>query len=145
MYKKIIIMVILSIIILAAGCSSSKPERIGGIEITDISSSIGAVDGNTGDIETQSFKYTITLKNNEAADMTIISVRPVLSEELLERISNKDITLQVNQVIRPENSLGISGEIIFDAKGLTKEQIIGMEPFVDEIRIVEERTIDKSF
>ena len=82
---------------------------------------------------------------NEAADITIVSVRPILSEKFLERVSNKDTELHVNTAISQGGNLGVSGEIIFDAKGLTKEQIVSMEPFIKEVRIIQERTIKKSF
>jgi hypothetical protein len=116
-----------------------------GIDINSITSSIGAVGENINDIETQSFKYTMTLTNNDIADITIVSVEPVLSEEFIERASNGDRIIQVNKLIPHGSSLDVSGEIVFDAKGLTKEQIVAMEPFVKDIKIVEERIINKSF
>lgn len=145
MHKKISIVLLVTILILLSGCSGNATRKSAGIDITGITSSIGAVGENTKDFETQSFKYTITLTNNDEEDITIISVRPVISEKLHERISSKDITLQVNRVIPKGGSLGVSGEIIFDAKGLTKEQTVSMEPFVKEVRIIEERIIDKTF
>lgn len=53
--------------------------------------------------------------------------------------------VQVNGVIPAGGNLEVSGEITFDAKGLSKEQIIDMEPFVAEVEITEGRTIKKPF
>jgi hypothetical protein len=116
-----------------------------GIEINSITSSIGAVGENTNGFETQSFKYTMTLTNNDASDITIVKVVPILSQEFQERVSDRDTIIQVNKTVIQGSSLDVSGEIIFDAKGLTKEQIISMEPFIREVKIVEERIINKSF
>lgn len=145
MIKKVITMFLISILLLSAGCSKDNAESKAGIDITGMSSSIGAVGENTNDFETQSFKYSVSLTNNEAAAINIVSVKPILSEKFLERVSNKDTVIQVNRTISQGSSLDVAGEIIFDAKGLTKEQIIGLEPFIKEFRITEERTIKKSF
>lgn len=145
MVRKLSIMVLMSILLLFTACSANKPLNKVGIDITGITSSIGAVGKNTNDFETQSFKYTIALTNNEAAEITIVSVNPILSEKFLQRVSNKDTIIQVNKTISQGSSLEVTGEIIFDAKGLTKEQIVSLEPFIKEVKIVEERTINKSF
>ncbi|MDF3002138.1 MAG: hypothetical protein K0Q48_2257 [Bacillota bacterium] len=97
------------------------------------------------EFESQSFSYTITLRNNDTADITIVSVNPVLSEKFLERVNNKDTTIKVDKIIPGGSSLEVTGEIIFDAKGLTKEEIINLQPFVKEVSVLEERTIRKSF
>lgn len=145
MLKTSVTVLMLSLLLLFTGCSAGNTQDETGIVITDIMSGIGSAGENTNDFETQSFKFTITMKNNEAADIGIVSVRPVLSEKLLERVPNKDTTINVNKVIAKGTSLSVSGEIIFDARGLTKEQIAGIKPFVQEVRLIEERTIEKSF
>lgn len=145
MYKKASIMILISIVLLFMGCSRNDSINKVGIDINGITSSIGAVGENTNDFETQSFKFTITLTNNEAADIMIVSVRPILSEKFFERASNKDTVMQISRSISQGGSLDVTGEIIFDAKGLTKEQIVSLEPFIEEVKIIEERTINKSF
>lgn len=145
MFKKVGILILAAILLLSSACSGSNERDKAGIEISSINTSIGAVGKNANDFETQSFKYTITLINNEPADMSIVSVKPVLSEKFLERVSNGNVEIQMNKVIPKGGSLEVSGEIIFDAKGLTKEQVISLEPFIKEVKIIEERTIDRSF
>jgi len=145
MFKKIGIMFLIPILLLFVGCSSNNTLDTMGIRINSITSSIGAVGGNTNDFETQSYKYTMTLTNNDTSDIKIVSVEPVLSQEFQERVSDRDTVIQVNKTVTQGSSLDVSGEIIFDAKGLTKEKIISMEPFVKEVRIIEERVINKAF
>jgi hypothetical protein len=145
MFRKISILILIVGLLFLAVWPKEKVISKSGIDINSISTSIGAVGENTNDFEIQSFKFTVTLTNSEAADIAIVSVKPVLSEKFLERVSNRDTTIQVNQIIPKGSSLDVSGEIIFDAKGLTKEQIVSLEPFVKEVIIIEERTINKSF
>jgi len=140
-----LLMILITILLLFAGCSRNDALNKQGIDIAGSTSSIGAVGENTNDFDTQSYKYAFTLTNNEAADITIVSAEPVLSEKFLERVSDGDTTIQVNRVVSQGESIEVTGEIIFDATGLTKEQIVSMEPFIKEVRIVEERTINKSF
>ena len=145
MFKKVSIITLIFVLLIFAACSKDIAMNKPGVEINSITSSIGAVGENINDFETQSFKYTITLTNNEAADIRIVSVKPVLSEGFIERVSDEDTIVQVNKLIPQGSSLDVTGEIIFDATGLTKEQIVSLEPFIKEIKVIEERTINKSF
>lgn len=145
MFKKIGLVVLISILLLFTACSTNNDSNMVGIDIQNISSGIGAVGGNVNDFETQSFSYTITLTNSEAADITIVSVNPVLTEKFSERVENKDTIIKVNKIIPGGSSLNVTGDIIFDAKGLTKEQIVNLQPFVKEVKVLEERTVNMSF
>jgi len=145
MVRKVSLMMLISILLSSTACSSNRPLDNVGIDITGSMASIGTVGENTNDLETQSFKYSVTLTNNETTDITIVEVMPVLSEKFLERVSNKDTMIKVNKTISQGSSLEVNGEIVFDARGLTKEQIHSLQPFVKEVKIIEERSINKSF
>lgn len=69
----------------------------------------------------------------------------MLSEKFIERVSGEDTIIQVNCTIPQESSLDVTGEIVFDAKGLTKEQIDSLMPFIQGVKIIEERIINKTF
>lgn len=145
MFKKILILMLAVMILLNTACSGNAGERRPGIEITGITSSIGAVGNNTANMEEQSFSYIVTLKNNEPQELSILSIEPVLSAGFRERALGGTAPVQVNGVIPAGGSMEVSGEITFDAKGLSKEQIIDMEPFVVEVEITEGRTVKKPF
>jgi len=145
MIRKVSLMMLIFILLLCTACSSNTPLNNVGIDITWSMASIGPVEGNANDLETQSFKYSVIITNNEAIDITIVEIMPLLSEKFLERVSNKDTMIKVNKTISKGSSLEVSGEIIFDARGLTKEQIHSLQPFVKEVKIIEERNINKSF
>lgn len=148
MAKKVIIIGLMSVLFLLSACSSnntSDTQNKMGIEIKNIVSIMGAIGENANDSETQSFKYTITLTNNEASDIKLVSLTPVLSDKIFERVSNKETEIEVNKTISKEGNLDVTGEIIFDSKGLTKEQIVSLQPFIKDVKIIEERIINKPF
>lgn len=145
MMKRIIIAVLTSIVVLTACSTNNSIVKKSGIEINAITTSIGAVDNNTDDFNTQSYKYTITLKNNDIEDITILSVEPTINSKLIARVLNKETLVYVNKTIVTEDTLEVTGEIIFDASDLSKEQIFELEPFVEDIKISEQRIIKKSF
>lgn len=145
MIKRKIIAIIISTMLLTACTTNKSSAKQLGIEISSITTSIGAVEDNVKDFNKQSYKYTIYLTNNEKEDLTILSIEPTLNSKLNSRILSEEILVSVNKTIRSQESLEITGELIFDASGLTKEEIIELEPFVEEIKIIQERIIKKSF
>lgn len=126
------------------GCTN-KSQSNNGISINSIQTSIGAIEENTNDIENQSFKYTVQLTNNEDDDLKIISIEPILTEKFEKLVSSKDLIKNINEIISKNDYLEVSGEIIFNTKGMSKEEIESMQPFIKEIKIIEERKIKKSF
>ena len=70
---------------------------------------------------------------------------PILSEKFLSLVIDKDVTLEVNKIIEKSGILNLSGEIVFNTKGLEKQDILNLQPFVKEVKITEERIIQKTF
>lgn len=93
----------------------------------------------------QASKYRLTLTNNEENDLKVISIEPILSEEFKKNVISNELTLNINKTISKDNSLEVSGEITFNSKGIDKEQISNMQPFIEGIMVNEERVIEKSF
>jgi hypothetical protein len=145
MIKRKIITILISIMLLTACTTNKLSVEQRGIEINGVTTSIGAVDDNVKDFDTQSYKYTIFLTNNDKEELTILSIEPTLNSKLISRILSEETLVSVNKTIRSEESLEVTGEIIFDASGLTKEEIIELKPFVEDIKIIQERIIKKSF
>lgn len=151
--KKIGIVVFVIVILLLNSCSligkhvsNDSNDSNSGIYISSIISSIGAVgNNNTNDHNTQSFKYTVTMTNGGTTDAKIVSVELVLSESFSERVQNKETIIYINGTVSRGGHTSFSGEFIFDAAGLTKEQIENLKPFIKEVKVLEERIINKSF
>ncbi len=143
--KKIKLFILLAFLLIITSCTSKEITSNNGLTITSIISSIGAANETQDQFQIQSFKYTITLTNNEKEDIKIETLTPVLTEGFSKIIYDNNVTLKINQIVKKNSSLNISGEIIFNAKGLEKKDIIGLKPFVKEVKIIQERVIRKSF
>lgn len=134
-----------SILLLAVGCSKNEPINHKEISMLTTSTRIGAVGDNTDDFENQSFKYNITLTNNGHDDINIISITPILSEGFESLVSDKNVTLDINKTMLKDGSMDISGEIIFNTKGLSKDGVVDLQPFIEEVKVTEERIIKNLF
>lgn len=142
--RKFYMVMLICTIFMFGGCKNNSQSE-NGIYINSIQTSIGAVGENTNDVENQSFKYTLQLTNNEEDDLEIISIEPILTENFEKLVLSKDLIMNINKIISKGNNLEVSGEIIFNTKGMSKEEILNMEPFVKEVKIIEGRKIKKSF
>ena len=142
--RKISIALLTLVLLLCTSCAPSKPPSAG-IAVAGITTSIGAVGEDTANPDTQCFHYTITLVNNESAEVKILSLEPTLAEGFKARVISQNVKVDVNQAIAPGDTLTVEGEILFDTKGLTKEEIEALQPFVKDVHITQERKIDRSF
>ncbi len=142
--KKLTLLLVVLLMVSLTGCYSQGENRTmkEGIKIIGMVSSLGAVKGEEDNFERQSYRYSVTIQNYDKSDYNIISIQPVLGSDFLKRVENKENKVIVNGTLPSEQSLTIDGEIIFETKGLSKEEIIGMEPFIEKFNILEERVLE---
>ena len=126
-------------LLLLTGCSDSLqtvPDQfVSGLEIPEMSSSLGSLEGQP---EKQVFSYTIVLVNTNIYEVQVQSIEPILVSELSDKVTTDELRTSVDQSIQPGEVLEISGQFSFDAEGLTKEQILEWEPFINTIRVESE-------
>lgn len=144
MFKKSIIgimILILCIFIFFTGCNNTKTQiqTKGGLKINSWSSALGGV--NEKDLDKTRFSYSINLANESENNIFIKSIRPSVNEIIKNKILSKDIVVKVNKAIKPNEAIEISGEIIIDTKGLTKEDIVKLEPFITDLKVSTEETV----
>jgi hypothetical protein len=143
MLKKSIISIIVSILftfIFFTGCGTkTQIQTKGGLKISGWSSGLGSVNGT--DLDKSKFSYSINLTNENESIIFIKSVQPSVDGKIINKIINKDIIVTVNKDIKPNETIQVSGEIIFDTKGLTKSDIVKLEPFITDIKVLTEETI----
>ncbi|MDP2855994.1 MAG: hypothetical protein Q8N90_02610 [bacterium] len=126
------LLAIIALSLLAGSCTSTEAELVKSeISIPQISSSIG---GNPNNFAEQHCSYRVTLQNNGVTDVTVRSIEPILSEAFAAKAKGKDFKVTVDTTVAPKTFVEISGEIQFDATGMTKEQIAAM-PFFKGIKI----------
>lgn len=143
MVKKGFLLILATLIIFifigCAGEQKSLDEK--GIKILSMSSSMGGVKGEEGNYNKQRFSYDLTLHNYEDNNFFITSVEPILGDKIKDRIVNKDIKVIVSSEIKSKQSLSVKGEITINTENLSKEEIIALEPYIEEFKITEERVI----
>jgi hypothetical protein len=125
--KKQFIWLLIVVLFIIAGCTSpvNHPNSaFGAIWATDISTSIGS---SVNDASQQVISYRITLKNDEPSAITIHSITFLLSNELEKRLLS-DSKVSIENTVDPNATIELTGQLTFDAKGVSKEQITGWGP-----------------
>jgi hypothetical protein len=144
MTKKSIITIticILCFFVLFVGYNSTKAQINikGGLKINGWSSGLGSV--NETDLDKTKFSYSINLTNENEKNIFIKSIQPLVNEGIKNKIISNEMAVDVNKDIRPNETIQINGEIIVDTKGLTKSDIVKLEPFITDIKVSTDETI----
>jgi hypothetical protein len=138
---KIITILVLCTLIFLTGCNSTKTQlqTKGGLKINSWSSGLGGV--NETNLDKTKFSYSINLSNGNNTNIYVKSIEPLVNEKIKNIILSKDIAVTVNKDVKPGETIQINGEIIIDTKGLTKSDIMKLEPFITDVKISSEETI----
>ena len=138
----LVLAVILSLI--NFGCSRSRNvediQRTS-LEISNMSTGIGSVDTNNNSHDIQRFSYSINLANNDKDTAFIKEVTLVLPKEFEETLVTNQLTVTVNKDIAPKSFIEIKGSLDFKAYGMSKDDIIKLDPRISSIKVTSERTI----
>lgn len=141
--KKILILfcAIISVLLLLVGCkindsSNGSGKSQNGLQVTDMSTSLGAVGDS---LDKTKFSYTVQIYNKENEDIYITWVEPILGEGVKDRLISSDLKVDVEKTVSANENIEIKGEIIFDTKGMTKQQITELEPFIIGIKVSSEK------
>jgi len=145
MNKFLIRIAFVMLVLFLSGCSSSvnsvqlvSDQFVSGLEIPEMTSSLGSMDDQSNE---QVFSYTFTLVNTNIYDVEIQWVEPVLSSELSDTVTTHDLRTLVDQSLQPGEVLEIAGQFNFSTEGMTKNQILELEPFITEMRIASEASL----
>ncbi|TYP47666.1 hypothetical protein [Thermosediminibacter litoriperuensis] len=141
-FKKILVLLcaIISVLVLLAGCSANGSGKSqNGLQITDMSTALGAVGDS---LDKTKFSYTMTVYNKDNEDVYITWVEPILGENVRKRLISSELKVDVEQTVSANESIEIKGEIILDTKGMSKQQVMELEPFITGIKVSSEKIID---
>jgi hypothetical protein len=136
---------ILVVPLLFMGCSANQiqPQKNGGLQINSLSTAISAV--NETNTDEQKFSYSFSLTNEDKTDVYIKSVEPIINDSIKSRIQGDSISTDVNRDLQPNSTIQVTGELILNTKGLSKSDIIGLQPFANGIKISSEESIPVKF
>lgn len=143
MNKRIIIMLIIAAAL--TGCSSEPDDQLkSGLQIYSSHSSIGALSMDKDNEALESYKYSIVITNEDKHDAHILTIEPILNERFKEHVIDQQLVLEVDTSISAGGDLEVSGEIIFERDGLTKNEIVEIEHIIESYKIIEETIIERT-
>ncbi|MFF2886971.1 hypothetical protein [Paenibacillus sp. NPDC057967] len=121
------------------GCTNSgEKDKVveDGIVVNMISTSLG---GDNPDNTRVSYSFDVW--NRLGKSVVVLSVKPVISKEILERLVERNITLEVNTPVKSNESQKISGAFQIDTKGMSKDEVIDLVGSITQFRIVTEQVV----
>jgi len=134
-----IISMVVVFVLLLLGCSKEREledSSGNGLIIESIQMGLG------GELNKTLVTYSFLLSNKTENPILIKEVEPILSEDLMNRIENKDQLInQVNQMIPGRSSKEISGSFYVRTQGLDKQGIINLNRELKNFKLITEQII----
>jgi hypothetical protein len=124
----LIFLLVLDIILfveLKENSNSSQAED--GLKIVSTTEVLGPTD-SANNTSIQSFNYDFVLYNEENEEIHLDSVEPIFTKDLLTRVITEDHEIIGNKTISPNSTISVKGQVKFNASGLSKEQILNLDP-----------------
>ncbi|MDK2834897.1 MAG: hypothetical protein PWR29_1062 [Methanolobus sp.] len=140
LFYYIIVFIAGILVVLVPLTLSAEPATVEELRITESSAAIGALSENATDQQVCS--YSFVLYNGRGQTVNIFMAEPVFSEGISDRILTENTSVTVSESLTPGSSLVVEGSFVFDANGLTKEEIVKLEPFIEHVRIISVETLD---
>lgn len=141
MKKVTVIFVCLLMFAALIGCTKSGGnDKVveDGLVINMISTSLG---GNNPDVTRVSYSFDVW--NRLGKPLVLLSVTPVISAEIMERLIEPKITNEVNTQVNSNESQKVSGAFQIDTKGMSKEEINDLVGLVTKFKVVTEQFVEK--
>jgi uncharacterized lipoprotein NlpE involved in copper resistance len=139
--KKLIIVHLILLMLL--GCNHKEDKVIRAtLDIESYHTTIGGLREQGTNDKNQRFDYTIEIVNNGVIPVVIHSVEPLLRDGFAEYVVSEELLVIVDKVIAPSGVLEVNGSIIFNAEDLSKEDVLDLKPFVEDIRILQEQVVE---
>ncbi|OMF10123.1 hypothetical protein BK129_04675 [Paenibacillus amylolyticus] len=135
-------LIFLLTILALSGCSSSsvKTDEIveDGLNINSISIGLGGSEEDEG-ITVVTYHFNLWNRTNKS--IILKTVEPIISNEIQERLIDRDIRLDINKKVDGDTSEELTGTFKLDTRGLDKEGIINLNINVNKFNIAFEQVI----
>ncbi|WP_180361888.1 hypothetical protein [Paenibacillus sp. BGI2013] len=140
--KRSMILLFLLMILAVSGCSSNsvKTDKIieDGLNINSISIGLGGSEEDEG-ITVVTYHFNLWNRTNKS--IILKTVEPIISNEIQERLIDRDIRLDINKKIDGNTSEALTGTFKLDTRGLDKEGIINLNINVNKFNVAIEQVI----
>jgi hypothetical protein len=121
------------VLLTTVACSGSSG---GSIALSGLTTSVSQSSGDT-----QTIYYTALLQNTSPHTLYIEFSAPVPSAGLEPKVLSDNLSRPISKNVVSGQTLEIKGSFPFDAKGMTKEQIDALAPFITGFHIIYEETV----
>jgi hypothetical protein len=144
--QKISVLTIISTLaLLLFGCNGlelgkNNSDEETGLQIYSMSTGLGSISNDN--LDQQRLTYNISITNESDTESYIQWIEPILGEGIRDKIITEELQITVEKSIPAKGSLEVEGVIVFDTLGLTKEEIINLEPFITGINVNGEKVIE---
>lgn len=126
----------LAAVLLLSFSACSGGSGGGSLAMVSATTSVGAQNGDT-----QIISYTAVLQNKSANSVYIESMEPVPSASLAPKVLADNLIRGVSKNVVSGQTLEIRGSFPFDAKGMTKEDIDKLAPFITGYSFIYHETV----
>lgn len=130
MNRIIISCMVLLMCVSVAGCRDWNHRDNGCWQITDMTSSLQGTD-NQG--LRQNYDYQIKLMFMGKETVNLHAIEPILAGPIASRVIS-ELEVEVAKVMKPGDTVEVSGRFVIDSSGLSKHDLLDMEPYFNEIR-----------
>ena len=107
--------------------NSNSSQAEDGLKIVSTTEALGPTD-SANDTNIQAFNYDFVLYNEENEEIHLDSVEPIFTKDLLTRVITENHEIIGNKTISPNSTISVKGQVEFNASGLSKEQILNLDP-----------------
>jgi uncharacterized protein YcfL len=126
MKKWIPLLLLLALVLV--GCSQNQTTKDQPFEIIGSGTGIGGVDQT---FDKQKLTFNISIANKDKLAIKEDSIKIVLSDWTKKRLLENKLT----EVKSEKDTITVKGYVIFDSKGLSKDEIMKQEPLIQGVEI----------
>ncbi|MBB6635295.1 hypothetical protein [Cohnella thailandensis] len=120
------------------GCSNINQSK----DVVDDSLVINSISvGFGGDLNKTLVSYNFNLWNKTKKAIFIMTVEPILSDDLRKRLENSELINEINKTINGSSSEVISGSFSLNTQGLDKQGIEKLNIELKKFKIISEQEI----
>jgi hypothetical protein len=101
-----------------------KPQP--SVTVSNWSNEIGAVSASDTSFDKQKMSFSATLWNNTDNTVYVTNVKVNLPSSLQSHVLSGNTFIVVNKSLAPNATEKITGQIILDTKGMTKDQLVNL-------------------